>query len=448
LRARWQIIPGYVLAGLFFLFWLLRNMAPTGQPAEQKRTHRVAVGLAVGLSVLGLAVSTALPMALPVYRLPHPGGPYEIGTLTYDWVDASRQELFSTDPNARRELMAQIWYPAKGSSSPRAPYIADANVVAPALARLFHLPEFTFEHLQYATTNAVSSAPVSDAQPSYPVLIFLEGLDGFRQMNTFEVEELVSHGYVVAAIDEPYTAASVVFPDGRQVAGLSKDQINVLIQQSVEPVATAPTLNGHELKNGLIPYLAQNATFALDQLAALDHADPNGILTGRLDVQRAGIFGVSLGGITATEACRLDSRFRACLVMDAPTPADVVRAGLQQPTMWITRDAKTMQLEGWPEADIDQTQTTMRAAFESLRGDGYFVQVPGMFHANLTDISSWSPLFPLLGVTGPIDGQRAHDVINAYSLAFFDRHLLGSPAALLDGPSSQYPEVLLETHRP
>ena len=26
-------------------------------------------------------------------------------------------------------------------------------------------------------------------------------------MNTFQVEELVSHGYIVAAIDQPYAAA-------------------------------------------------------------------------------------------------------------------------------------------------------------------------------------------------------------------------------------------------
>ena len=63
----------------------------------------------------------------------------------------------------------------------------------------------------------------------------MEGLSGFRQMNTFQVEELVSHGYIVAAIDQPYAAASVVFPDGHQVAGLSKDQMQRLIQQSVEP---------------------------------------------------------------------------------------------------------------------------------------------------------------------------------------------------------------------
>ena len=107
-----------------------------------------------------------------------------------------------------------------------------------------------------------------------------------------------------------------------------------------------------------------------------------------------------------------------------------------------------MRLEGWSPADIDQHQTTMRAAFQSLRGSGYFVRIPGVFHANLTDAPYWSPLFQRLGVTGPIDEQRAHDIVNAYSLAFFDRHLRGSPASLLDGPPAAYPEVLFETHRP
>jgi predicted dienelactone hydrolase len=447
--ARWQMIPAYGLAGLFFLVWRLKNIAPAGRPAEQKRTHRFAFGLAVGLGVLGLAVAIALPIVLPVFRLPHPGGPYEIGTLTYHWVDANRAEVFSADSNARRELMVQIWYPAKAEpSAPRARYVQDADALAQALARLNRWPGFTFAHLRYVTSNAIPSVPVSDDKPGYPVLIFMEGLTGFRQMNTFQVEELVSHGYVVAAIDQPYAAAAVVFPDGRQVAGLSKDQTNALIQQSLKPVETAPTLNGRALKDGIVPYLAQDATFTLDQLTALNQADPNGILTGRLELQRAGIFGVSLGGIAVGEACRREPRFRACLVMDAPTPAAVVKAGLQQPTLWITRDAKSMQLEAWPQADIDQHLTTMRAAFESLRGDAYLVRVPGMFHANLTDIPYWSPLFRWFGVTGPLDGSRAHDIINAYSLAFFDRHLLGRPEALLDGPASQYPEVLFETHQP
>ena len=40
-------------------------------------------------------------------------------------------------------------------------------------------------------------------------------------MTTYPVEELVSHGYIVAAIDQPGAAAAVVFPDGRQVSGMT-----------------------------------------------------------------------------------------------------------------------------------------------------------------------------------------------------------------------------------
>jgi hypothetical protein len=71
-----------------------------------------------------------------------------------------------------------------------------------------------------------------------------------------------------------------------------------------------------------------------------------------------------------------------------------------------------------------------------------------MFHLNLTDYPLVSPLMPLTGITGPIGAQRAHRIINAYSLAFFDRHLKGRPATLLDGPAAQYPDVALETRRP
>jgi len=455
---RWQMVPAYALAVLFFVVWLLRYVTPAGGPARQERTNRLAAGLAIGLGVLGLAISVALPMVLPVFRFPHPSGPYEIGTLTYHWVDADRPEVFTADPSDRRELMVQIWYPAEEDpSSPRAPYIQDADAVMSAFARLFDLPGFLLGNVKYLTTNAIPSAlvaaPMADDEPGYPVLIYLEGLGTFRQMNTFQVEELVSHGYIVVAIDQPYTAANVVFPDGRQAEGLPIERTKPLANQSFLPAERAPTLNGRTFQEGIIPYLAQDVSFALDRLAVLNQVDPNGILTGRLDLQRVGTFGPSLGGLVGGEACRLETRLRACLFLDAPMPTDVVEEGLQQPAMWITRDADAMRLErrkagGWPEAEIHAELSSNRAVFESLPGDGYFVEVPGMFHINYTDIPSWSPLWPLLGFAGPIGAQRAHSIINAYSLAFFDRHLKSQPATRFDGPTKQYPEVSFETRRP
>ena len=447
---RAALFPAYALTGLFCLVWGLRLLTPTAKLAGRTWIRR----LGDGLGTLGLVVSAALPVVLPVFRFPTPSGSYGIGTLTYHWVDADRQEIFSDDPNARRELVVQVWYPAeREASARRAPYLPDAEPLAAVLAQTHHQPQILFRSLKYVSTHAIPSAPVAAQESSYPLLIFLEGLTGFRQMNTFQVEELVSHGYIVAAIDQPDEAALVVFPDGRQAVMPPLEQIQALVHQSYRPVAPAPLLNGKPLPEGIIPYFAQDVIFTLDKIAGLNQADPKGILTGRLDLQRSGVFGMSGGGIVAGEACRLDPRLRACLILDAPMPTNVVQAGLQQPSMWITRDAGTMRLErqragGWSEADIQEHLTSMRAVFASLPGDGYFVQVPGMFHIDFTDVPSWTPLVRWLGAAGPVGVERAHAIVNAYSLAFFDRHLKGLPQPLLAGPSAQFPEVILETRQP
>jgi predicted dienelactone hydrolase len=370
-----------------------------------------------------------------VFRFPLPSGPYAIGPLPYHWIDRDRLESFTVDPDDHRELMVQIWYPAKGNLlSSRASYVPQADILRP-LAHLLRLPEFTLGHLKYVTTNASPSVPVADGEPSYPVLIFLSGRGGYRQSNTFQIENLVSHGYIVAAVDQTYVSAGVVFPDGRLIRMDSR--------------MYDPARPGHAaFLDRMLPFLSEDIIFTLDQLAILNDSDPYGILTGRLDVQHAGIFGVSGGGIVAGQTCLQEPRLRACLVMDAFMPVDVARSGLEQPVMWISRDAQTMQREGWLQADIDETQTTMRTAYENGSGDGYLVLVPGMFHADFSDAPLLSPLTAWLGISGSIDGQRAHKILNVYSLAFFDRYLRGLPTILLDGRAEDFPEVLLETRKP
>ena len=199
--ARWQMIPSYALLAVFFMIWLSGVFV-----ARRMHIGRLVAGLGVGLETFVLAVSIALPIALPVFRFPKPTGPYAVGSVTYHWVDTGRPELFTLDSTDRRELVAQVWYPArKESSAPRVPcripYMEDADATTTAMARIVHLPSFLFAHFKYVTTNAVDHAPAADDQSSYPVLIFFTGLGGFRGSNTFQVEGLVSHGYVVVGLD-------------------------------------------------------------------------------------------------------------------------------------------------------------------------------------------------------------------------------------------------------
>jgi predicted dienelactone hydrolase len=417
-------------------------------------TNRFIVIFTIISCIIGMVISAALPILLPVYSFPRPSGPYGIGTITYHWTDTSRREVFSPDNDRYRELMVQMWYPGRrdGSSEP-APYMSHVETVTTAISHLQHFPDFFLTHLKYVPTHATVNIPVADDRPRYPVLIFLEGLTGFREMNTFQVEELVSHGYIVVGLDQPGIAASVVFPDGHQIAGLSKPQMAPLYNQSLSPAKDAPQWNGQTFKDGIIPYFARDISFTLDQLAVLNTRDPQGLLTGKLDLEQTGIFGISFGGMVASQACEADPRLAACLMMDVAMPTNVVKNGLQQPCMWITRPASTMLLErqktgGWQGQEIEQTLTTMRAVYNQLPGDGYFVQVPGMFHIDYTDLDLLSPLSPAFGLGGPIGSQRAHEIVNAYSLAFFDKHLKGKPEVLLEGSSALYPEVIFEKRRP
>jgi hypothetical protein len=65
----------------------------------------------------------------------------------------------------------------------------------------------------------------------------------------------------------------------------------------------------------------------------------------------------------------------------------------------------------------------MQAVYaKSQPGDGYYIDIPGMFHVNFTDTPYWSPFTSSLGITGPISSQRGSDIVNAYSLAFLTRH--------------------------
>ncbi len=444
--SRWQMLPAYMVSAVLCLLWLYRLIACRKGVQALPFFH----GPVMVIAATGVMRSLLLPVIMPVFTFSQPSGPFGIGTLTCHWVDKQRREVFSADPNDRRELIAQIWYPtSKGIPGPSAPYLQDAGIIAAKLAELLHLPKFTLSHFIYITTNAKPSIPIAATEPSYPVLVFLEGLTGYRQMNNYQVEELVSHGYIVVAIDQPYIAAETVFPDGRKVTGLSKEQMNMLIQQSITPLETTPILNGQPFPQGIIPYFAQDVLFTLNQLATINQNDSPGIINGRMNLQHVGVFGVSLGGIVASEAALLEPRLKACLVMDAPMPANVVANGLQQPGMWITRDAETMRRErsrsgGWSEEEIAQHQTTMRAVFEKLPANKYFVQIAGAFHVNFMDITYWSPLTSTLGISGPIDGQRAYRIINAYSLAFFDKYLKGNSASLLELPAKQYPEVTFE----
>lgn len=377
----------------------------------------------------------------------HPGDPtgtFGIGTATYAWTDADREEILTSQPGDPRRLIAQVWYPTSyrdGSSAyiddsavPRA--VERAQGLAPVLGFLRSLRS-------HARPGA---APVAGPRP---VVVYLTGLTGYRQASMFQIEELVSQGYVVVGLDQPGMSATVRFPGGERVAGLPPAVAQPLINQSITPATQPPAINGVPLPHGIIPYLASDVRFALDKIADLDEEDPQGHLTGLFDLDRIGIMGVSLGGITGAEACRNEPRLKACLILDAPMTVPVVRDGLRQPAMWITRRADVMRAEraktgGWSDEDIARQQQTVTAAYQAST-QAWLVNIQGVFHVEFTDFPFGSPLIERF-LSGPLPSRRAHQIVNTCTVEFFDQTLRGRGSKLLAGDTTDLPEVSVTSH--
>ncbi|MFC8077434.1 alpha/beta hydrolase family protein [Streptomyces sp. NPDC057307] len=351
--------------------------------------------------------------------LPRPTGPERIGTVSLHLVDRSRPDPWVPAEKVR-ELMVQIWYPARGvHGHPRADW------VSPGVAARINPPGSGFV---LPVTHGHTGAPA--ALGRRPVVMYSPGFGGERTGSTALVEDLASHGFVVVTIDHTHDAQFVEFPDGR------------IATHSIPPPA-GPDDEESSLGKVLDVRVA-DTRFVLDKLTAISRghnpdasgqALPRG-LAKALDLSRVGMFGASLGGAASAETMLVDRRVRAGLNLDGTFFGRVLTAGLDRPFLMMGADYQS------PD-DADQTWDQM---WTRLRGPRYWIQLKNAGHLSFTDFQillpqSGTPAEDSEPLIGSIDGGRSIAVQRPYVRAFFDRHLGHRGGRLLAGPSARFPEM-------
>jgi dienelactone hydrolase len=381
---RSQMAPLYLLAVLVVAIGL--RAAPGGGSAT---SPRVAVLASAAIAVIVIGADVLAGWLLPVVSLPAPTGPYHVGVVDRELVDATRG----------RRLMASVWYPAAESTT-RAPLTHNPDEVMAALGNLTGLPAPLFQHLRYMTVDASENAPTLAANTPFPVLVFSHGLVGMRLQDSSTLQDLASWGYVVVAVDHTDAAAVTVFPDGE---ARYYDQTRFGIPAGIEPDKAT-------VDQRMFPVWVADQRFVYDTLATWNEGDP--LFAGKLDLTRIGSFGHSFGGATALEVCRLDARCRAAVDMDGGIYGGSETLPASRPLMVMSSAASMENAEavaGW------------RFVIEHATAPAYWMELPNSNHLSFTITELLSPVLAPPGFD-PLYGLA---VVDDTLRAFFDQQLRG-----------------------
>jgi hypothetical protein len=422
--------------------------------------------LVAALAICALLMSSwgLAPPGSPA--LPAPGGEYGIGRVSYELIDPSRLELASPDPGTRRKMMACVWYPAdskaiEGKAS--APYLPGFDEIRSKLsegdiADMFR-PALYSGPASLPKTYAVDNAPIVPGTEKFPLLLFSHGWGNPTFLYTAELEDIVSHGYVVVAVDHPYDTTYTQFPDGQVV----------LFAQARFDAAVAKPGGFSSYVKERVEVMAQDNRYALTQILQFAGTHSAHVpFYGRIDERKIGAFGHSIGGLAVARTCQIDARIKACMDQDSTDSrgsafvlSDLQETEAQPFFLFVVSSADVWSPRALNPSDAELAQQKLtRAEFGTIMkqqqenqtkqlagiaGGSYrlmLFDLPGFTHRSFTDQTL------LASKANREESLYNFHVAEVYTLAFFDKQLKGDMQTVLDTAETVDSRVKLEKFPP
>jgi predicted dienelactone hydrolase len=400
----------------------------------------VLLGLPLGAQAQTAASSLA-------DRIPPPTGPFPVGRVELQWTDSSRTEPFVPALSARRELVVYIWYPADVSRrTPFADYIPHLATIAAAIGDSALNEELGSARSAIVSgtvrSHSVDNAPLRAAGRPFPLLVFSPGFGESSLTYSAQLEDLASHGYVVAGIEHPFDSYAVLLPPNR-VARFAAAQWDSARAQPNGAV-------GYQLAQ--VPLRAGDVRFVLSLLSRSGVRAGQARFAGALDLHRIGAFGHSLGGVAVASACRFDARIRACMNEDAddsgrPFDGGPVSLPIKQPflffatghSIYVSPRTPAPTAAGLTRMKLTRTQYDSVTDIYQHNQDAALASLPSpsirlMAEAEDFTHRSFLDLKALQATdsTAVLHQQRYLQLIRQYVRAFFDETLRGQAAPALE----------------
>jgi hypothetical protein len=207
-----------------------------------------------------------------ITAFPKPTGPFAVGTLVRILTDSSRSNRYGIRTNS--SFMSTFWFPAEPSNAGGLPgFYTDKTVAGDRSFYSYWGWSLQWTNVMpHCVACSFSGVPLTPGTNRFPIILHSHGWTCDRTFNSQNAAELASHGYIVAAVDHEDCHATV-YPDERGTCYVSP---------------------GSRQDAALGPSRTKDLGCLLRELSRMDTSDP--VLAGRLDLDRIGIMGFSLGG--------------------------------------------------------------------------------------------------------------------------------------------------------
>jgi dienelactone hydrolase len=174
-------------------------------------------------------------------------------------------------------------------------------------------------------------------------------------------------------------------------------------------------------------------------------------ISGRIDLNRVGAFGHSIGGAAAVSAATDNPKIKAAVNLDGDYSGETAAARPEQAIFYLTTEPPAVAGAPFEKWDEERNEIRRKAIWGNIAArskTAYRVRAARMFHTNFQDAA----LLPAVSMPenlrrdrfGAIDGARGVRIATDLVRAFFESELSGKPAADFTNFEKQYPEIKFE----
>lgn len=353
---------------------------------------------------------------------PDPEGEYQVGRTKLFLTDKSRAETFSENPDDKRELPVTIYYPAViGKDDRRSTFASKA--VGEVIAAYNGLPAVLLNTLKL--NSFVDAKPVAGEQ--FPVLLFSGGLYGQAPFYGSLLESIASEGYIVVAVEHPYSEIITESSDGSLIR--YNDQGTAFFDKETDNEKL------DEYGSALADVWTADMLYVFDNLSELQAK--HSILAGSMNLEKTGIFGHSFGGATTVSCLQERPELVAGINMDGSLFGQQKTNPVYQPIVFMNSSQGAVIGAIFFQEKVVASQTSEAC---------YHMMLMNSTHDSFaTDSGLLYDKYPFARPpdAAQINGREALSDLSFYITAFFDQYMLGQSQDIFDlGYSEQHLQIM------